>query len=54
MSLLVVQSRCSHAREFGAVLGPLMETEAKHFLCQESLGVGKTKVVGLSKNSFIF
>lgn len=48
MSLLVVQSRCSHAREFGA------ESDAKHYLCQESLGVGKTKVVGLSKNSFIF
>lgn len=44
----------SHAGEFRAVLEPLMETEAKHFLCWESLGVRKRKVAGHSKNSFIF
>lgn len=54
MLLLVVQSPHSRARELRAVLEPFMETEVKDVLCQKSWGVGKTKIAGVSKNSFIF
>lgn len=44
----------SPAGRFRGVLEELMETEAKHSLCWESLGLRKTKVAGHSESSFIF